>query len=75
MMYLAKPREGGICMTESEKRSCRACFTGHRPEKLICSELRIKQKLEKQIRRAVDDGINVFITGMAGGWIFGLWTL
>lgn len=54
-------------MTESEKRSHRVCFTGHRPEKLTRSETRIKKELEHQIRQAIQEELNVFITGMARG--------
>ena len=54
-------------MTETEKRMHRACFTGHRPEKLTRHEEVIKKDLEKEIRQAVADGLNVFITGMARG--------
>lgn len=54
-------------MTEFEKRTRRACFTGHRPEKLTRSETVIRKDLEIQIRQAVSDGLKVFITGMARG--------
>lgn len=54
-------------MTEQEKRKCRCCFTGHRPEKLSVSESDLKIALEKEIRLAIADGMNVFITGMAPG--------
>lgn len=54
-------------MTENEKRMHRACFTGHRPEKLMRSENAIRKNLEKQIRQAATDGLNVFISGMARG--------
>lgn len=54
-------------MTEAEKRKHRCCFTGHRPEKLVASEWVIKQGLEREIRQAIDDGLDVFITGMARG--------
>ena len=54
-------------MTEAEKRSHRVCFTGHRPEKLTRFEWLIKRDLEKQIRQAIADGMNVFISGMARG--------
>ena len=54
-------------MTEIEKRMHRACFTGHRPEKLTRNEKDIKKDLEKEIRQAVADGLNTFITGMARG--------
>lgn len=54
-------------MTEAEKRIHRVCFTGHRPEKLTRSDYAIKADLEKQILQAIDDGLNVFITGMARG--------
>lgn len=54
-------------MLETEKRTHRACFTGHRPEKLTRAEWLIKRDLEKQIRQAIADGLDVFITGMARG--------
>lgn len=54
-------------MTESEKRTHRCCFTGHRPEKLSIPEGKVKAALQKEIRLAIADGINVFITGMAPG--------
>ena len=54
-------------MTETEKRMHRVCFTGHRPEKLTRHEKSITKDLEKEIRQAVADGLNVFITGMARG--------
>lgn len=54
-------------MTETEKRKHRVCFTGHRPEKLSRCEKDIKADLEKEIRQAISDGLNVFITGMARG--------
>ena len=54
-------------MTESEKRMHRVCFTGHRPEKLTRDKKSILNDLEKEIRKAVADGLNVFITGMARG--------
>lgn len=54
-------------MTEAEKRMYRVCFTGHRPEKLTRSDRAIKKDLEREIRQAIADGQNVFITGMARG--------
>lgn len=45
----------------------RCCFTGHRPEKLQRSEAEIRVDLECEIRKAVHDGLNVFISGMARG--------
>ena len=54
-------------MTEAEKRMHRISFTGHRPEKLTRPDRAIKKDLEKEIRQAVADGLNVFITGMARG--------
>lgn len=54
-------------VTEAEKRHHRCCFTGHRPEKLQRSEIEIKGDLECEIRNAVFDGQNVFISGMARG--------
>lgn len=52
---------------EEEKRLHRVCFTGHRPEKLTRSERLIKRDLEKEIKRAINDGFTTFITGMARG--------
>lgn len=54
-------------MTVAEKQMHICCFTGHRPEKLTRSEEEIKADLEKAIRQAMADGLNVFITGMARG--------
>ena len=54
-------------MAEEEKRLHRACFTGHRPEKLKRMQWLIKHDLKKEILRAIDDGITVFISGMARG--------
>ena len=54
-------------MTESEKRLHRVCFTGHRPEKLTQSPDYVKAELEKEILIAIEDGFNVFVTGMARG--------
>jgi len=54
-------------LTENEKRMHRACFTGHRPEKLTRTEKDIVRDLEKEIRQAIADGLSVFITGMARG--------
>ena len=54
-------------MTEQEKRKYRCCFTGHRPEKLTKPENVVKADLEREIRKAIADGLNVFISGMARG--------
>lgn len=54
-------------MTEQEKRAHRCCFTGHRPEKLNAPEAAIVAALQKEIRQAIADGFNVFISGMARG--------
>ncbi|NLG57430.1 MAG: DUF1273 domain-containing protein [Clostridiales bacterium] len=45
----------------------RCCFTGHRPQKLVRREEEIKDSLEREILRAVADGFDTFITGMAQG--------
>lgn len=58
-------------MTEAEKRLHRCCFTGHRPEKLQRPENEIFTELEREIRHAILDGLNVFITGMARGVDYG----
>jgi len=54
-------------MTEAEKRMHRCCFTGHRPEKLNAPEKVVCEALEQEIRRAIADGLTVFISGMARG--------
>lgn len=54
-------------IAEAEKRHHRCCFTGHRPEKLQRTEKEIWIDLEREIRNAIHDGLNVFITGMARG--------
>lgn len=53
--------------TEAEKRLHRCCFTGHRPEKMQRSEKEVRVDLEYEIRKAVRDGLTVFISGMARG--------
>lgn len=54
-------------MTENEKRKKRVCFTGHRPEKLNDSEETIKKELRAEILNSINEGFNVFISGMARG--------
>ena len=54
-------------MTELDKRQNRCCFTGHRPEKLHCSEIEVKKMLAKEIATALKQGKRTFITGMARG--------
>ncbi len=53
--------------SETEMRKHRCCFTGHRPEKLHRNEQEIVADLEKEIRRAINDGFVTYITGMARG--------
>ena len=54
-------------MTEMEKRQRRCCFTGHRPEKLRCTETDTILALESAIINAYADGYRTFLTGMARG--------
>ena len=54
-------------MSEVEKRKLRACFTGHRPEKLHLDETAVRTILENAIDAAITDGFVTFITGMARG--------
>ena len=54
-------------MTEPEKRLRRCCFTGHRPEKLGCTERAAAYALEATIREAYASGYRTFLTGMARG--------
>lgn len=62
-----QPSETVPVLSEEEKRKHRCCFTGHRPEKLIRSEIEIKAALREEIKQAIQDGLTVFITGMARG--------
>lgn len=52
---------------EKEERLHTACFTGHRPEKLTQPETEIVKGLVGEIHRAMEDGLYVFISGMARG--------
>ena len=54
-------------MTERELRQHRCCFTGHRPEKLEQPEIVVVEALKKEIRTAIADGFQTFISGMARG--------
>ena len=54
-------------ISEAEKRKHRCCFTGHRPDKIYIPEKEVVSALEREIRIAIQDGFNVFITGMAMG--------
>ena len=54
-------------MTERELRQHRCCFTGHRPEKLGRPEAEVIEELKKEIRTAIADGFQTFISGMARG--------
>lgn len=53
--------------TEAEKRLHRCCFTGHRPEKLRDPQQAVIEALRMAIDQAVDDGLTVFLSGMARG--------
>lgn len=54
-------------MTEQELRQQRCCFTGHRPERLGMPEIEVISGLKKEIRQAIADGFQTFISGMARG--------
>ena len=54
-------------MTEQELRLHRCCFTGHRPERLGMPEIEVISGLKKEIRQAIADGFQTFISGMARG--------
>ena len=54
-------------MSEQELRRHRRCFTGHRPERLGMPELEAIWGLKKEIRTAVADEFQTFISGMARG--------
>lgn len=54
-----------------EKKKYRCCFAGHRPEKLLREERDIKTDLEIEIRKAIADGFDVFVSGMSRGVDYG----
>jgi len=54
-------------MMEQKLRQYRCCFTGHRPEKLDKPEAEVIEGLKKEIRTAIADGFQTFISGMARG--------
>lgn len=54
-------------MSEAEKRKRRACFTGHRPEKLRLAEDAVRIILGNAIDSAIANGFVTFISGMARG--------
>lgn len=56
-----------VVMDEPEKRKRRVCFTRHRPEKLSIPESEIKEKLKIEILKCIQEGFNVFISGIARG--------
>ena len=71
LFHKKKPSETVQVLSEEEKRMRRCCFSGHRPEKLIRSEKEIKAALREEIKQAIQDGLTVFITGMARGVDYG----
>ena len=54
-------------MSEQELMQHRCCFTGHRPERLGMPEAEVISSLKKEIRTAIADGFQTFISGMARG--------
>lgn len=64
-MYLQLFSEVCVENMPEAKRLHRCYFTGHRPEKLDVPVDTVMDGLEKEIRQAIADGMNVFITGTA----------
>lgn len=54
-------------MLEQELRRHRCCFTGHRPERLGMPESDVIFGLKEEIRTAITDGFQTFISGVARG--------
>ena len=54
-------------MSEQELRQHRCCFTGHRPERLGMPESDVIFDLKGEIRTAIADGFQTFISGVARG--------
>lgn len=67
MKWFLNKRQPQASLPEQEKKKYRCAFTGHRPEKIIECEGRIIVSLRKEILDAIDDGCNVFLTGMSRG--------
>ena len=53
LFHKKQPSETVPVLSEEEKRMHRCCFTGHRPEKLIRSEIEIKAALREEIKQAI----------------------
>ena len=60
-----------VILSKCENRKRRCAFTGHRPEKVVGCEGRIIVALRKEILKSIDDGCNVFLTGMSRGVDYG----
>lgn len=56
-----------MSQNENELRKNRCCFTGHRPEKLDCTQDVITAELDDSINEAISDGFYTFISGMSRG--------
>ena len=54
-------------MSEQELRQHRCCFAGHRPERLGMLESEVISCLKEEIRTAIADGFQTFISGVARG--------
>ncbi len=54
-------------MSEQELRRHRCCFTGHRPERLGMPKSEVISCLKEEIRTAIADGFQTFISGMSRG--------
>ncbi|MBQ9543960.1 MAG: DUF1273 family protein [Clostridia bacterium] len=52
-------------MENTKKITC--AFTGHRPERLDATEIKVKNWLTEQIEKAAGDGYRRFISGMQRG--------
>lgn len=53
LFHKKQPSKTVPVLSEEEKRMHRCCFTGHRPEKLIRSEIEIKAALREEIKQAM----------------------
>lgn len=62
-----KTNEGDVGMIDMKHRIHRACFTGHRPEKLKIDASQVIAALAAEIDAALKDGVTEYISGMARG--------
>ena len=67
MTFSSNSEQTGEMKTMEINKEKTCCFTGHRPQKLLGSEMKTTAKLKEQINKAIEDGYDTFLVGMAPG--------